>query len=174
MGAYGPYNQITFSATNASSGILSVDSRGFHFNSQIFTSAIGRSDAYNCSLPSKSGTIALTSDISITNIKLLDSINLWSSGYQASLYKYAHFFLYGTSGGTMEYSIGNVSSTLSNGYTVEIIRFGNIFYKKVYYSNNLVSYNYHNLNTTGTTNLITQKINIYGGSGFVKGITFNF
>ena len=76
MGAYGPYNQITFSATNASSGILSVDSRGFHFNSQIFTSAIGRSDAYNCSLPSKSGTIALTSDINITNVKLLDSINL--------------------------------------------------------------------------------------------------
>lgn len=30
----------------------------------------------------------------------------------------------------MEYSIGNVSLTLTNGHTVEIIKFGNIFYKK--------------------------------------------
>ena len=72
----------------------------------------------------------------------------------------------------MEYTIGNVSLTLSNGYTVEIIKCGDIFYAKVYSSNKLVSYNYYN--TANTTNLVVQKVNIYGGSGFVKGITFNF
>lgn len=64
IGATGPVSSIEFSGNG--NQYISTDGSVFNFSRNIVAGGIGKSQMYMCNLPSKSGTIALTSDIPST------------------------------------------------------------------------------------------------------------